>query len=211
MLEKRIKVNSQRGSHYTRSAPPTTAPMTSSTTGFLAAWGARPDCKLPDEPDVVLASSGAPGVTTSTDVIVVLAPPGSVDVNVDVLVALVVELGVVVVPKVESGVLVAAVESEVGGVVGESVELVEVTVDVSTTVDVSEGEVGIVVVASEVDVSWVVVVWSKVLVLVKAPESVVWVLVGGTVVSLPDCCLFAIWTIDVANSGSLAWTASMAE
>lgn len=109
------------------------------------------------------------------------------------------------------GVLVAAVESEVGGVVGESVELVEVTVDVSTTVDVSEGEVGIVVVASEVDVSWVVVVWSKVLVLVKAPESVVWVLVGGTVVSLPDCCLFAIWTIDVANSGSLAWTASMAE
>ncbi len=34
-----------------------------------------------------------------------LAPPGSVDVNVDVLVALVVELGVVVVPKVESRLL----------------------------------------------------------------------------------------------------------
>lgn len=150
---------------YAKSAPPTTTPMTSSTTGFRAKGAAWPDCKLPDEPDVVLASSGAPGVTTSTDVIVVLAPPGSVDVNVDVLVALeVIELEVVVVPGVESGVLVADVESEVGCVVGESVELVVVIV--STTVDVSEGAVGDVVVVSVVEVSGVVVVvvWTKVLV-----------------------------------------------
>lgn len=62
------------------------------------------------------------------------------------------------------GVLVADVESEVGCVVGESVELVVVIV--STTVDVSEGAVGDVVVVSVVEVSGVVVVvvWTKVLV-----------------------------------------------
>lgn len=129
---------------YTKSAPPTTAPTITSTTGFLPIGIARPDCRLPCEPDVVLASSGAPGVTTSTDVIVVLAPPGSVDVNVDVLGGLVVvaELGVVVVVKVESEVLVACVDSEVDGVVvvvWVSVEVLGVTVD-STVV--SDGEVG---------------------------------------------------------------------
>lgn len=200
---------------YTRNTPPTTTPITISTIGFLATGTARPDCKLPDEPAVVLASSGAPGVTTSTDVIVVLAPPGSVDTKVDVLGGTVLAvLGVVVVARVEPGVLVATADSEVGevgevGKVGESVELVGLATDVSTTVVVdSEGDVGDSEVDSEVRVSWVMLVS---VVIATLLESGAWVLVGTAVVSLPDCCLFAIWTIDVASSGSFARMASIAE
>lgn len=45
--------------------------MTTSTIGFIARARPTPDCRLPEVPDVVLAASVAPGVTTSTDVIVV--------------------------------------------------------------------------------------------------------------------------------------------
>lgn len=45
--------------------------MMTSTTGRLAGSMAGPDCRLPSASEVWLASSGAPGVTTSTDVIVV--------------------------------------------------------------------------------------------------------------------------------------------
>lgn len=112
------------------------------------------------------------------------------------------------------GVLVATADSEVGevgevGKVGESVELVGLATDVSTTVVVdSEGDVGDSEVDSEVRVSWVMLVS---VVIATLLESGAWVLVGTAVVSLPDCCLFAIWTIDVASSGSFARMASIAE
>lgn len=127
--------------------------MTTSTIGFIARARPTPDCRLPEVPDVVLAASVAPGVTTSTDVIVVLAPPGRVDVNVDVLGdAVVLALEVVVVASVESGVLVVSDDAEVVVVVCESVcaELVGVVVE---EVGVSEVEVedGAVEVVSAVD------------------------------------------------------------
>lgn len=99
-----------------------------------------PVCRLPPESSVELAPSGAPGVTTSTEVIVVLAPPGRVDVNVDVLGGRVVlELGVVDVAKVESVVLVSwvGVDDDVESV-DELIEVVDVvSVDVGGAVDVS--------------------------------------------------------------------------
>lgn len=118
--------------------------------------------------------------------------------------------------------VVSAEDSEVGddAVVGSSVVDVVVVVGTSDVVVVGTSEVGSVVESEvvvvgvstevEVEVCSSVVVLSLSLSLVGAVELDSTDVAVVVIVSFPDC-LFASWTMDVANSGSLAWIASMAE
>lgn len=76
--------------------PPTRKPATRPGPETLTFAARSPCCRLPTTLVGEAASSGTPGVTTTTDVTVVTAPPGSVDVKVDV-----VDVGVGVVDVVE--------------------------------------------------------------------------------------------------------------
>ncbi len=79
--------------------PPTRKPAKISKPGPLTIGAADPVCRLPIADVGVLSPSVTPGVTTATSVTVVTAPPGSVDVNVEVLD---VGVGVVDVENVEA-------------------------------------------------------------------------------------------------------------
>jgi hypothetical protein len=69
--------------YYASRNPPTTTPIAIPKTGFLSLGAFDPVCNDPPPPVDVALVAETP-LTTAVDVIVVTAPFGSVDVNVDV-------------------------------------------------------------------------------------------------------------------------------